>query len=243
MTYSRPMQPIDAFTQLGRIKSHEVSLRDVLQSVVELAGISIPQVTEASMTLVQGTEAHTLVSTGSLASSLDEAQYELGQGPCLHAAAATTVESVGDMASESRWPQWTSRALQAGARSSLSIGLPAQSPVGGALNLYASTSNAFDTDAVAVARAFAGYAGLAVANDYLNQVQLTLSRHIEAAMDSEAVIEQAKGIIVGDRRCAPGEAFAVLAAMAQDTNRTVRETAQDLVARTAESAPHGEHGA
>nr|WP_255509143.1 GAF and ANTAR domain-containing protein [Micromonospora sp. A202] len=159
----------------------------------------------------------------------------MGEGPCLQAARATTIKSVSDMATESRWPGWTAGALRAGARSSLSIGLPAHA-TGGALNLYATDSHAFDADIVAVAQAFASYATLAMASDHLNNVQVPLSQHVDAAMDSEAVIEQAKGIIIGERRCTPDQAFAGLTTMARDTNRTVREAAQAMVERTAETA-------
>ncbi len=67
------------------------------------------------------------------------------------------------MTSEDRWPDWTSRALQAGAHSSLSIGLPVQEAVTGALNLYAAEPHAFGDDAVAVAQTFASYASVAMA--------------------------------------------------------------------------------
>lgn len=151
MTYSRPMQPIDAFAQLGRIKPYETSLGDVFQRVVDLTEVSIPKVTQVSVTVVQGLDAHTPACTGGLALALDESQYELGQGPCLHAASSAGIEFVSDMTTESRWPDWTARALRAGARTSLSIGLPAHAGVSGALNLYATGTDAFDDDAIAVA--------------------------------------------------------------------------------------------
>jgi GAF domain-containing protein len=229
------MEPSNAFAQLGRIKPGETSLRDIFQRVVDLAGLCIPEVTEASVTLVQGKDAHTPACTGGLALALDEAQYELGHGPCMQAASATTIESVSDMATESRWPDWTARALRAGARSSLSIGLPFHATAVGALNFYATEPRAFDDDAIAVAQAFAGYASLAMANAYLDDARATLSRHVEAVMDSGALIEQAKGITIFERRCTPEEAFAILTTMAQDTGRTVRTVAQALVDRTGDT--------
>ena len=81
MTYSRPMQPIDAFAQLWRIKPYETSLGDVFQRVVDLTEVSIPKVTQVSVTVVQGLDAHTPACTGGLALALDESQYERGQGP------------------------------------------------------------------------------------------------------------------------------------------------------------------
>jgi AmiR/NasT family two-component response regulator len=55
---------------------------------------------------------------------------------------------------------------------------------------------------------------------------------MQAAMESRAVIEQAKGIIMGDRRCTADEAFRILRKLSQDTNRKVRDVAAALVART-----------
>jgi AmiR/NasT family two-component response regulator len=48
-------------------------------------------------------------------------------------------------------------------------------------------------------------------------------------MANRSVIEQAKGIIMAERRCTPEEAFAILSKLSQDTNRKVREIATTLV--------------
>ncbi len=49
------------------------------------------------------------------------------------------------------------------------------------------------------------------------------------------MIEQAKGIIMGQRRCSAEDAFAILARVSQDSNRKLREVADSLVDR----AVHG----
>ena len=74
-----------------------------------------------------------------------------------------------------------------------------------------------------------------MANAYLYNAQTTLSRHMEIAMRSRAVIEQAKGIIMGDRRCSADEAFAILTKLSQDTNRKLRDVAAALVAQATEA--------
>jgi hypothetical protein len=48
-----------------------------------------------------------------------------------------------------------------------------------------------------IAQTFAGYATVALANAHLYDTQATLANHLQAAMVSRAVIEQAKGIIPG----------------------------------------------
>jgi GAF domain-containing protein len=142
--------------------------------------------------------------------------------------------SVPEMAREDRWPQWAARARDLGVNSSLSIGLPVQDTVTGALNVYATTPEAFDDDAVVLGQTFAGYAAVALANAHLYDTTATLAQQMQAAMDSRAVIEQAKGIIMGERRCTAEEAFSILTKVSQDTNRKVRDVAAALVARAAQ---------
>jgi GAF domain-containing protein len=231
MTHAQHMEPANAFAQLGRIKLSETDLNGVFQQVADLANRTIPGAGEVSVTLVPATGAYTPASTGELALALDESQYKLGHGPCLDAAASTSIQHVADMNSESRWPDWTVRAREAGAHSSLSIGLPVQDSVTGALNIYATKADAFNEDALTTAQTFASYAEVAMANAYLYNAQTTLAQHMDIAMRSRAVIEQAKGIIMGDRRCSADEAFAILAKLSQDTNRKLRDVAVALVER------------
>jgi GAF domain-containing protein len=235
MTDEPPIEPTDAFAELGRIKLSETSLDGVLAQVAGLAKRSIPGSDEVSVTLIRSRTAHTAAFTGDLALTLDEWQYDHGQGPCLDAAASATTFSVPHMSDERRWSQWAARAARAGVHSSLSIGLPAHQDVSGALNIYATKPEAFDDDAVILAQTFARHAAVALANAHIYDTQATFAQHMQAAMESRAVIEQAKGIIMGERRCSPEEAFRILTKVSQDTNRKLRDIASDLVARAAKT--------
>jgi GAF domain-containing protein len=226
-----PQSPLDlteAFIQLGTIRYDETSLDAVLTRIAEVARDGIPGAAEVSVTLVHGTEATTAAYTGDLALRLDEWQYEQGRGPCLDAATTGTVMIVADMAAESRWPEWARRAHAAGAGSSMSIGLPIQEAVVGALNVYGTRPGAFDEVAEA-AQTFADHAAVALANAHLYDSTATLAQQMQSAMHSRAVIEQAKGIIMGQRRCSAEEAFAILARVSQNSNRKVRDVAEALV--------------
>ncbi|HYN97490.1 MAG TPA: GAF and ANTAR domain-containing protein [Pilimelia sp.] len=236
MTEQQPMDPNEAFAELGRIKLSETDLAGVLDRVAQLAKRALPGAHEVSVTLVGRKGAHTAAFTGGLALELDEWQYQQGYGPCLDASATAATVSVTDMAAEGRWPAWAKRAMAAGAASSLSIGLPVQEAVTGALNVYGAKPGTFDDDAVILAQTFAGYAAVALANAHLYDTTATLAQHMQAAMASRAVIEQAKGVIMGERRCTAEEAFAILAKVSQDSNRKVREVAAALVDEAQRSA-------
>ncbi|NYF58932.1 GAF and ANTAR domain-containing protein [Micromonospora purpureochromogenes] len=226
-----PQSPLDlteAFIQLGTIRHDETGLDAILTRIAQVARDGIPGAAEVSVTLVHGTEATTAAYTGDLALRLDEWQYEQGRGPCLDAATTGTVMIVTDMATESRWPEWARRAREAGAGSSMSIGLPIQEAVVGALNVYGTRPGAFDEVAEA-AQTFADHAAVALANAHLYDSTANLAQQMQSAMHSRAVIEQAKGIIMGQRRCSADEAFAILAKVSQNSNRKVREVAESLV--------------
>ena len=230
MTQQPPLDPSEAFAELGRIKLVETDLDGVLARVADLAKRTIPGAVEVSVTMIRGAEAHTAAFTGDLSLTLDEWQYDHGHGPCLDASAAPATLSLPDMSSEIRWPDFARRALDAGVNSSLSIGLLLHDPVIGALNVYATKPGAFDDDAILLAQTFSGYATVALSNAHLYDTQATLAQHMQAAMESRAVIEQAKGIIMGARRCTADEAFKILAKLSQDTNRKLRDVAAALVA-------------
>ena len=233
MTDSQPLEPADAFGRLGRIKLGETDLRGVLDQVAQLAKQTLPGADEVSVTLISGNGASTAATTGQLALNLDEWQYGRGHGPCIDASASHTTLSLPDMTTEGRWPDWAAQAVAAGVGSSLSIGLPIHEQVTGALNIYATKPEAFDSDAIILGQTFAGYAAVALANAHLYDAQANLAQQMQAAMQSRAVIEQAKGIIMGSRRCTADEAFAILTKISQDTNRKLRDVAAAVVASAA----------
>jgi GAF domain-containing protein len=136
------------------------------------------------------------------------------------------------MDTEQRWPDWARSASNAGAGSSLSIPVPLQREVSAALNIYSTDRDAFDEAAVELAKTFAAYAGVALANMHLYEAQGQVAEQLQQAMLSRAVIEQAKGILIGQRRCTPQEAFDILVRLSQDTNRKLRDVAEALVAQT-----------
>jgi len=202
--------------------------------VAEMSRTVIPGVDEVSVTLISDGVPGTAAYTGDVALGLDKTQYAAGGGPCLDAAAARESRMVADMATESRWPTFTSNALKLGVKSSLSVGIPIHENITGALNMYSATPHSFDEDAVALATTFAGYAAVAIANAHLYSTTAALAAQMADAMASRAVIEQAKGILMAQRRCSADEAFQILSRASQVSNRKLRDVAHDIVAGTSQ---------
>ncbi len=184
---------------------------------------------EVSLTLIRSAQAYTAAYTGEPALALDEVQYRAGHGPCVDAAGAGQTLLVADTASETRWPEFAAAAADRGIGSSLSVHLPVQETTVGALNIYSPRRDAFDGAAVETGTAFAGYAAVAIRNAHLYESVSAQARQMREAMEYRAVIEQAKGIVMCDRRCTPEEAFDVLRSLSNATNRKLRDVASMLV--------------
>jgi GAF domain-containing protein len=129
----------DAFAELDQT-SNDQPLAAVLKRTAELAKAVLGIAVEASVTLIDADEATTPVFTAKVALELDETQYVLGYGPCLAAAEAGHLISIADIATETRWPQFTQAAGERDVRSTLSIPLPVQRQMLGALNMYSTTT-------------------------------------------------------------------------------------------------------
>jgi len=218
-----------ALAELGRLEFHELSIDSFLQRVVELTNVAMPRRGEVSISIAAGGRPSTAASTGQLALDCDESQYVNGAGPCLESAATGEVIEIPDVRVETRWPAYAERAAEVGALSSLSLPLLVNEQVKGSLNIYSRDSHAFDDEARAAAQKFAPYAGVAVSNMLAYQDARRLAANLQAALDSRAVIDQAKGILMERHKLTADVAFQVLVRRSMQTNRKVRELAEELV--------------
>ncbi len=225
----------DLWRDLSQVVLADRPLDDVLGEVTGIASRSIPGAESTSITLVRGDRAFTAAHTGEMALAADELQYERDYGPCMDAGRAGVVIRIDDMRIEERYRDYTARVVQVGVRSSLSIPLPYQGSTIGALNVYSTRPAAFaaaesEEAATTVAEAVA----VAVANADAHDRLVEHARNMRLAMESRAVIEQAKGVLMAQRRVDADEAFEVLREASQRYNRKLRDIALGIVEGTRE---------
>jgi len=233
------VEPNAAFAELGRIVLGEQPLEQILHRVVETAKDTIGAASEVSITLVTADRGWTVAFTADCALALDERQYGAERGPCMDAATGGTRLVVSDTATDARWPLFADAATQAGIRSSLSIPLPVQRQLTGALNFYASRPDAFDDQSLDLAERFAAHAAVTVANAHLYEATAKLADQMQQAMATRAVIEQAKGIVMREQGCSADEAFASLVSLSQQSHMKLRDVAQRLVDGVTGPSPNG----
>jgi GAF domain-containing protein len=213
-------------------------LDDILGEITALAARGIPGAESTSITLVRDDRAFTAAHFGEMALAADELQYAKGYGPCLDAGRGGVPLRVDDMRTETRWPDYAAQVQDAGVRSSLSVPLPYQGTVLGALNIYSSYPAAFASpESLDAGLETADIIAVAVANA-TNHAQLgEQARNMRIAMESRAVIEQAKGVLMAQRHVDAEQAFEILRAASQRYNRKLREIALGIVESTQEQRP------
>jgi len=230
-----PQPAVEGLERLGRLSLRDLSMEGLLQTVADVVRSVLPGDLETSVSLLVGGRPTTVAFTGALAVDLDESQYERGYGPCLHAATTGELTEIADTRTERRWQDYCRDAVERGNLSSMSVPLviDTDEQVAGALNVYAREAEAFDEAARTAATRFGPYAAVAAGNLHAYQAARSMAANLQVALESRAVIDQAKGVLVERFTITPDEAFQVLAGASMNGNRKVRDVAEHLV-RTGE---------
>ena len=219
-----------SFDALARtLLTDDANPRDALGRVAGTGCAVLANCSSASITIIEGGRTITMGSTSDTAQALDDAQYTSGDGPCLTAARDRVLVRVDDTATEERWTDFTARAVQHGVRSSLSVPLILSGDTWGGFNVYGTVASGFSGDDEQLCQAFAAQASIVVSNVKAYWASLQLSANLSRAMETRAVIEQAKGILMSTHRIGADDAFDRLVARSQTENRKLRDIAGDIV--------------
>ncbi len=219
-----------AFDELGRLSFAEHSLASVVQRVTDLATAVLPGEPVTSVTVLERGKPTTAAASGELALTLDETQYRLGSGPCLSAATTGRPSELLNTQAPTEWREFAAHAAERGCGSVLSFPFPAPEHVPGALNVYARRFTVSDPRTLDLLARFAAYAVVPVSNMYLYENALEKAGHLQTALDSRAVIDQAKGILMERFKLTADQAFQVLTRVSMESNTKVRDVAERFVA-------------
>ena len=199
-----------------------------LTDLVRLAVQRVPHARWASLTVLRGRTFRTDATTDERATKADLLQYDLGFGPCVDAVREDSVYVSGDVATDARWLRWGVRVHdELGVRSVLSQRLRLRSDAGviAGLNMYSDAVDAFDGRARATGLVLATHAGLLM-NAVLADDRV---RNLERALASNRQIGVAMGVLMHQHRLTQDQAFDVLRAASQDSNRKLADIAVDVV--------------
>jgi len=221
---------IVALADLSDVLTRTEDLGRVLQRSVQQVTRAIPGADMASVSVLRddGT-AETIASSSQRVWTVDDDQYAAGDGPCLEAARTGRVVRVGVEQATERWPEFARSARAAGVASYLSAPLHVDEEFAGSLNLYSDKAHGFGDLDEALLRLYTTATAAAIANSQRYTQARDLATQLGQALDSRAVIDQARGILMATHGIDAQQAFALLAKESQNTNVKLREVAARLV--------------
>ncbi|NNH73568.1 GAF and ANTAR domain-containing protein [Nocardia uniformis] len=235
----------DAFAAgLSELTAVVLSTPNVEGSLRDIAAITtriLPGRPMVAITLRRGGDIATVASTGPHATLLDELHISGGLGPCLHALDTAQPVDVPDLTAETRWGDYPHRMLARGVAAVHAEPLLVDGAAVGSLNLYSPLPHGFDQHALRAITLTAAHTAVLLSAAITMADQSTLTRQLQAAMASRSLIDQAIGIIMGQRRCDRDTAFETLRARSQQRNVKLVVVAGDTIRSrtgTEPAAPH-----
>ena len=158
-------QSADFAEQIAELKGVLLGTESVDDFLLDLAVLAARELGEdlsCGIILQPRDRLLTVASSDVTAAQVDEVQYSLYQGPCLHSIRTGEHVRIDDLVFDRRWWEYAVRALARGVRSSLSIPVSAQGDPVGSINLYSDRPRFFDDAQTQRAEQFAAEATDAV---------------------------------------------------------------------------------
>jgi GAF domain-containing protein len=227
---AEPMRDLTAeFKELQNALLNTDSVEQFLHEMAVLAARLVEGGLSCGMTMRSNGRPVTVACTDPVAAKVDEAQYELDDGPCLHAMRNGRLVRIEDTADKMRWPDFEAQAESRGIRSCLALPLSAGGQPVGALNLYARAASAFGPAEARNAENFAEGASGALTLAVRLASQAALIEQLRSSLVSRAVIDQALGMVMARQRCTQARAFAILRSASQNSNVKLRDIASAII--------------
>jgi GAF domain-containing protein len=232
----------DSLTALSQLAFYKLGLEGLLTRVAKYAVHAIPGAEGAGLTLLEEDRADTIVASSPLVAEIDAIQYNIGQGPCITAAAEGRTVICGSLGADPRWPRFGGRIARLGVHSAVSLPLITSDGVVGAMNIYAGPKNVFDERAAELGEVFAVPAAIAVQNAHVLAQTQRLTARLQAALDASGIIDQAIGIMMSRSGGTAEEALSRLRAMSQREHQKLALVARQLVDEAVRRARARHHG-
>ncbi|WP_406829759.1 GAF and ANTAR domain-containing protein [Pedococcus sp. KACC 23699] len=235
----RPGESLDLAAVYAELQNLLLDSPAVADFLDQLASLSVGLVSGSScgITMRRDRQVVTAAHSDDFAMLLDNVQYSSGQGPCLQALHTGRRVDVPDLAADGRWPKYRDSALANGVGSSVSLPLRVNGDTVGALNLYNKRPHTFTDSDIAILESYAQQAAIALALLLRQAHHEVVQREMLEGVATRALIDQAIGILMAQRKVTASEALAVLREQSQNSNRKVSSLATELIRTTTGHEP------
>ena len=161
---------------------------------------------------------------------LEEAQEELGEGPCVDTFVHDKVIEVRDLAEDERWPELSKGLAHRGIRAVLGVPVRLGGGAVGALNLYVDQPNDWDPGEIEALNAYGTMVETMLASILVARRHSQIAAQLQYALDNRVTIERAVGFLMAGHDTDAVHAFDLLRRTARHSRRKVADVARDVLA-------------
>jgi GAF domain-containing protein len=218
-----------ALHELGKLRFGEMRVEDAMREIVQTTH-TIFDVDGAGLMLADA-EHHlrNVAVSDERLGRLEELQVRHQEGPCIAAFDDKALVAAQDLAEDRRWPIFSDAAVAQGIRAVLASPLPYNQDAVGVVTVLSEDRHPWSAEAELALLAFTDLAALLIASMMIGQQQSELATQLQSALNSRAVIEQAKGVLIGQQGLSAHAAYEQLRAQARAQRRKLVAVSADVV--------------
>ena len=218
-----------ALNELGRLRFGEMRVEDAMHEIVQTTH-TIFSVDGAGLMLAD-VDHHLLNAAVSddRMRHLEELQIRHQEGPCIAAFEDKELVRAEDLSAEERWPSFSQHAVARGVRAVLASPIPYNQDAVGVVAVLSEDRHPWSAEAELALLAFTDLAALLIASMLLGEQQTELAAQLQSALNSRAIIEQAKGVLIGRQGLTAHAAYAQLRAQARAERRKLAIVSAEVV--------------
>ena len=227
---SREQELANTFVMLADSLVEDYDIVDLLDRLAA-ACVRLLDVAAAGL-LLNDQQGHLAVVASSSEETrlLEIFQLQNDQGSCLDCVRTGAPVVSGDLdADRGRWPLFASFALEAGFRSVAALPLRLREQTIGGLNLFGGRAGPVSPENQRLAQALADVATIGILQQRSAQRTTMLAEHLQRALNSRVVIEQAKGVLAERNAMSMEAAFDALRLYSRDHNIKLTDLAVTVV--------------
>jgi GAF domain-containing protein len=218
-----------ALNELGRLRFGEMRVEDAMHQIVQTTH-AIFSVDGAGLMLAD-VDHHLLNAAVSddRMRHLEELQIRHQQGPCISAFDDKEMVRAEDLIHDDRWPDFSPHAVARGVKAVLASPIPYNQDAVGVVVVVSDQTRPWSAEAELGLLAFTDLAALLIATMMMGEQQTALAVQLQGALNSRAIIEQAKGVLIGQQGLSARAAYTQLRAQARAERRKLAIVAAEVV--------------
>jgi GAF domain-containing protein len=218
-----------ALDELSRLRFGEMRVEEALEQIVKVTH-TVFSVDGAGLMLADADHHLRIVAASEdRMAHLEELQISYQEGPCITAFEDKVLVAAEDLVSDPRWPLFTAAAVKRGVRAVLASPIPYNQDAVGVVAVLSEERHPWSAEAELALLAFTDLAALLIATVMMGQQRTLLATQLQSALNSRAVIEQAKGVLIGQQGLSAHAAYEKLRAQARAERRKLAVVAAELV--------------